>query len=376
MITRELKDYGPFMAWEIIGTEAGEAIEGVSGANSFIYGKGGDDDLLAGRPDGKDDHSDLFGGPGNDTLRGRDGDDQLTGGEGADLMMGGRGGDLYFVDDVGDVVIERLRWNDGDDVNTVFSRVDFDMRETAVQRLFLTDGAKVGTGNALANFISASGDGSILDGGRNIDTLQGSGGDDTFVLHHKADRAYEYYTNEVGLAAGGHDVVLAYNSFRLERGIEEIRIQEVTTRDGRVVQDLVAIGNDYDNLVVGNAADNALNGRGGADTLTGGGGADDFVFSTALDYVNYFGSANVDTITDFVSGEDRIVLKGAMFDMLASGTGSNALTLGASALDADDRLLWDGETLRYDPDGSGELAASAVFRLASGTLTADDIWVT
>lgn len=48
----------------------------------------------------------LSGLAGDDLLRGNGGDDRLDGGSGADSMTGGTGDDLYFVDDMGDVVIE------------------------------------------------------------------------------------------------------------------------------------------------------------------------------------------------------------------------------------------------------------------------------
>jgi len=48
----------------------------------------------------------LFGLAGADTLRGNAGEDTLDGGSGADTMTGGTGDDLYFVDDLGDVVVE------------------------------------------------------------------------------------------------------------------------------------------------------------------------------------------------------------------------------------------------------------------------------
>ena len=57
-------------------------------------------------------------------------------------------------------------------------------------------------------------------------------------------------------------------------------------------------GNGASNFIVGNDGNNTLAGLGGADTLTGGLGADTFVFG--LD------ATGIATITDFVSGTDKI----------------------------------------------------------------------
>ncbi|MDN3225079.1 hypothetical protein QEP27_32660, partial [Pseudomonas nunensis] len=42
----------------------------------------------------------------NNSLTGNDGDNTLNGGLGADIMIGGAGIDTYYVDNIGDVVIE------------------------------------------------------------------------------------------------------------------------------------------------------------------------------------------------------------------------------------------------------------------------------
>jgi serralysin len=72
------------------------------------------------------------------------------------------------------------------------------------------------------------------------------------------------------------------------------------------------------------------------------------------------GSGNVDFIADLVSGLDRIGLDDAVFNGLAAGAlNPNAFRLGASAQDADDRILYDPATgaLYFDADGSGAGAA-------------------
>ncbi|MBL8395641.1 MAG: hypothetical protein JNK99_13000, partial [Candidatus Accumulibacter sp.] len=64
----------------------------LSGGGSLIAGTSGNDNLV--------------GTSGNDTLTGGSGADTLDGGAGADTLLGGDGADLYYVDQVGDLVLE------------------------------------------------------------------------------------------------------------------------------------------------------------------------------------------------------------------------------------------------------------------------------
>ena len=63
------------------------------------------------------------------------------------------------------------------------------------------------------------------------------------------------------------------------------------------------IGSDFDDQLVGNSQDNLIRGGQGYDQLTGGTGADRFVLETGGD---------TDYITDFVIGEDYLVLSGGL----------------------------------------------------------------
>ena len=63
----------------------------------------------------------------------------------------------------------------------------------------------------------------------------------------------------------------------------------------------------------GDSAANTFDGGLGKDNLTGAGGKDKFVFSTALL------PTNVDTITDFKHGQNKIVLDHAIFGALGVG---------------------------------------------------------
>ncbi len=122
---------------------------------------------------------------------------------------------------------------------------------------------------------------------------------------------------------------------------------------------------------VGGAGADTLIGNSAANTLTGGAGADRFVFNDP---------GAVDAIADFVPGTDRLVFDRGAFTALG-GAGSlvdGAFRAGSSAVEADDRLLYDGTTgqLYYDADGSGPTAAIQVATLAGiPALAAADILV-
>lgn len=77
------------------------------------------------------------------------------------------------------------------------------------------------------------------------------------------------------------------------------------------------IGTSYDDVIIGNAGVNVIEGGAGNDTLTGGGGGDEFVLGLG---------EGIDTITDFVIGEDYLVLSSGLnlHDITATqGIGNN-----------------------------------------------------
>ena len=125
----------------------------------------------------------LLGGDGNDTLIGGAGNDVLDGGAGADRMIGGAGDDIYFVDNVGDQVIEDT--NAGTD--TVYSSINYSLSAN-VENLQLTGSATSATGNELDNKIIGNAVlDSYLSGGAGNDTLVGGAGNDVLVGGPGAD---------------------------------------------------------------------------------------------------------------------------------------------------------------------------------------------
>ncbi len=297
----------------------------------------------------------MSGGDGDDHLEALSGDDTLDGGTGADILNGGPGSDLYYVDDLGDRVIESRRWEGHD---TVMSSVDFWLRRSHVEDLTLIGQDDVrGIGNGLRNTITGNSGNNILDGGRGNDTLIGGLGNDVYHLRAPGDTVIEH-------AGEGTDIVWAWRSAVIPENVERMYIQT------RV--NLNAIGNDQANLIVGNNADNVIIGRGGRDTLKGQGGADTFVFDRAP------GRNNVDRIIDFTPGEDRIWIKASLFGVQAGAVSDDMFQASKHADDGADRVLYDAASggLWIDPDGDGPARQMLTFVLNGQVdLTAGDIWL-
>jgi hypothetical protein len=135
--------------------------------------------------------------------------------------------------------------------------------------------------------------------------------------------------------------------------------------------------------ITGLAGNDALNGGTGNDTLvgglgddqlTGGDGQDLFVFESAIK-----NGGDVDTVTDFVSGSDKIALAGSIFTALRGDTDLSDnlwLTTSTSPATARSNLVFDPQSgvLSFDPDGSGPASSIAICTLVGVTkLVASDL---
>lgn len=174
-----------------------------------------------------------------------------------------------------------------------------------------------------------------VDGGLGNDNMSGGAGNDTYIVDSTLDVISENL-NE------GSDLVLSSVSYTLASNAENLTLTGET--------DIIGTGNALSNILIGNANDNVLNGAAGNDTLTGSEGVDHFVFNTTL------GASNIDTLTDFVSGTDKIELSRTVFTIF------NGLALGSSLADAElgNHLLYDSSSgaLSYDGDGSAGAGVS------------------
>ncbi len=126
----------------------------------------------------------LRGGEGDDKLYGGLSIDTLDGGIGADLMQGGDGSDIYYVDNVGDSVIES---NDVFGNDSVFAGISYTLTNyvenltlTGVEAINATGNNLMNTlsGNAAANTLQGLDGNDQLFGGDGTDRLEGGLGDD------------------------------------------------------------------------------------------------------------------------------------------------------------------------------------------------------
>ena len=252
----------------------------------------------------------MWGNAADNSLTGLDGNDILDGGAGADTLTGGTGDDTYWVDNVGDVVVELA----GQGTDTVKSTLANYTLGANLENLVLLSGAGNinGTGNQQNNEITgnegdnvlAGGAGNdTLDGGAGADTLIGGAGDDTYRVDNLGDVVVEQ-------AGEGNDTVISTaSSFTLPANVENLTLG---TWSGSL-ENLNGYGNELDNTLRGNSGNNILVGGAGNDTLVGGSGNDTLTGGSGNDLF-YFSTEDTgtDTITDLASG-DVIEICGALF---------------------------------------------------------------
>lgn len=296
-----------------------DASSSTAGALVFKGGDFGDTVSASGGAD------DLAGNGGADTLEGLDGGDVLQGGAGADALDGGSGVDVasYAASLAGvKVNLGAFSASGGDAAG------DFLVN---MENLLGSAFADTLTGNDAANRLDGGIGADVLNGGRGADTLYGGNNDDVLVGDQGVD-----------VLDGGD-------------GLDVLR--------GDASNDTLTGGAEKDTLS-GGVGNDKLNGGARNDNLSGGAGADAFVFANGLSV------SNVDTITDFTVADDVIWLENSIFT--AAGApgqlGAAAFFVGASAHDADDRIIYNATSgaLLYDADGLGGAGAIQFAKLSGG----------
>lgn len=350
----------------------------------------------------------LTGNTANNLLIGNAANNVLNGGTGADSLLGGAGNDTYLLDNAGDLVFETTSLNSSTDAGGV------DLVQVAIATASGTytltnyvENASISskvaynlTGNGLDNTLIGNAAANTLNGGNGNDNLTGGNGIDTFIVGAGIDTITD-------LGAGGADILQVSvgatanatiktawtaSSVTSNAGIANIstaglavNLSAVTTSGsagysvtntgaatkltGSSFADSLtgAAGND---TIAGGDGNDVLSGGLGNDNLTGGAGNDVFVFNSAPN-----ATSNKDTITDFVSGSDKLQLSKAVFTGLGLQTGnlsSAQFWSGANLTgghDADDRVVYDSKSgaLYYDADGIGGSAAVQIAVIGTST---------
>lgn len=307
----------------------------------------------------------------NDRLTGNPLANRLDGGLGNDTLTGGEGGDTYVVDAAGDIIVETGAT--AGNIDTVISGITWTIGGT-LENLTLSGGNAInGTGNAKANVLTGntannrlnggSGNDTVsggagndsllgsagddrLDGGIGNDTMVGGEGSDTYVCDASGD-----IITETGTTAGHLDTVLSGISWTLGGTLENL------TLTGSAAN---GTGNSGANVLTGNAQANLLNGGSGNDTLKGGSGNDSLLGAAGSDVLTggagndtfQFNSlVGSDTVTDFVSGTDRLQFR--------QGT----LKVG------DGDTMLEGGVVRAAPGGFSSSAELVIFSANAASLS-------
>ncbi|WP_395645946.1 M10 family metallopeptidase C-terminal domain-containing protein [Terricaulis sp.] len=152
-----------------------------------------------------------------------------------------------------------------------------------------------------------------LHGGGNNDRLEGGDGADWLYGDDGADRLFGDQGDDHLNGGAGNDQINGGggNDWAEFSGGGAVNVNLASqSATGQGVDTLSSIenvlGSSFADVLIGNNSANILAGNGGSDTLTGGGGADTFVLAPMT-------SGNI-TITDFQNGVDHIDLRALGFD--------------------------------------------------------------
>ncbi len=351
------------------GGEGHDILKGMNGSDT-LFGRDGDDTLIGDAKGSSFFHGQdvLFGGGGNDTLvgyynldslYGGHGDDALFGGNSNDKMMGGAGADLLEGGSGNDVMMggggnDRLFGRSGDD------------------SLFGGKGD-----DRLADFTGSN----LFDGGKGNDIIRSGYSRDTFfVRDDSGDDRIINFAAEYGLIHfvgrnmaigdlqfiaknGGKDTLVKFADTGSSVYLKGVATGALSSKNfifnGATSNDDVFYGNADSNTLLGAAGDDILYGRQGVDNLFGGKGTDTMFGGAGND--DLFGGDSKDIL--YGGGGDDRLFGGSGNDLLVGGGGADIFVIdGSSEIDRvrDFQIGQDKIDLREIPVGySGLLFSKA-----------------
>lgn len=235
-----------------------------------VFGGSGNDLIRGSASDNR-----LQGGAGNDTLTGLDGNDTLLGEAGDDVLLADGGADVLSGGDGGDFADYSMRSADLfislDDNANDGAAGEGDSVGSDIENVAGGSGNDVITGsyaNTVANTFWGNDGNDTIDGGWGNDTLWGGSGFDMADYSRRGSGAAQQLRigAGVGVEAGQSGSGIANE----ERDVINLDFEGIIGGPGR---DWIE-GVETDNLLIGGGGDDTLIGRAGNDTLIGGGGSD------------------------------------------------------------------------------------------------------
>jgi serralysin len=349
----------------LTANDLGQGLIGNEGKNT-LTGKNGEDVLV--------------GMGGDDILNGGDGFDILIGGAGKDTLNGGAGNDVFlfnigsaegtdFVGNSGSISLtggtDTIDGGDGEDDTIILTGTlsDYTLSKTSATEYRI-----------VAN--------QMLLGATSVETATFKNIENLGFINTTDDLENDNVTvvslSSIPIASPFADILNAPSD--LDWSINGLAGNDSIT--GGAGNDTLDGGAGNDTLT-GGAGNDVLIGGLGNDLLTGGSGADIFRFSTPLS------KTNIDTITDFVTGTDRIELDDAIFKKFIGTTGQ--LTADKFTPTNESQGLTDyivakivqvngvsATALFYDADGSNKGAAvqfATLVGVGFTDISASDFWI-
>lgn len=276
---------------------------------------------------------------GNDYIEGLEGNDTIIGGLGKDIMKGGLGDDTYYVDNLGDSVVEKE--NEGTD--TINTAISYELPDNVENLILVGSGNINGKGNNLNNTITGNDGDNIIDGVSGINTLQGGKGNDTYIINSTN-------ANDVIIenADEGDDTVQSSITYTLNmNNVENLVLTGDSAINGTGNElDNYIVGNEQNNILSGNAGNDILYGDGGEDTLKGGIGDDTYIIDSAetaiiensnegidtiISNINYTLGVNIENLV--LAGTENLTGTGNSLNNTITGNDYNNTFIGGSGND-------------------------------------------
>ncbi|UWI61031.1 M10 family metallopeptidase C-terminal domain-containing protein [Pseudomonas sp. BW7P1] len=276
----------------------------------------------------------LTGNAGNNILTGNAGNDFLDGKAGADTMIGGDGSDTYYVDNIGDVVIETS--TSLTDLDRVFTSIDYTLGANLENILLSGNGNINGTGNELNNRMTGNAGDNVFDGKGGADIMIGNGGSDTYYVDNVGDQVIELEASLTDI-----DRVFSSIDYTLATNVENLALLGNANLNGN--------GNELNNVLTGNAGNNFLDGKAGADTMIGGDGSDTY-------YVDNIGDVVIETSTS-LTDLDRVftsidyTLGANLENILLSGNGN----INGTGNELNNRMTGNAGNNVFDGKGGADI---------------------